>query len=87
MVLRQGDGNNIDPPCSWQTDRYRNTGSPTPPTTSNLPLPIKAGFILQGWMKLAFFTEPPVTGAFNKLRFASEPPVPGAWNKLLYEGE
>jgi len=71
MVLRQGDGYNIDPPCSWQTDRYRNTGSPTPVTTSNLPLPIKI-LIVTGWRKLQYF---------------SEPPVPNAWNKLMYEDE
>lgn len=40
MVLRQGDGFNIDPPCSWQTDRYRELGSPTPVGTTNLPLPM-----------------------------------------------
>jgi len=40
MVLRQGEGNNIDPPCSWQIDRYRELGSPTPVGTTNLPLPM-----------------------------------------------
>ncbi len=87
MVLRGFEGYNIDPSCYFATDRYRNTGSPTPATTSNVPFPIKAGFFLGGWMKLRYFTEPPILGAFNKLKFASEPPVPSAWNKLLYDGE
>jgi len=70
LVLRQYEGYNIDPSCYFATDRYRNTGSPTPVTTSNLPLPTK--IILPGWRKLQYFSEPPVSGAWNKLRYEDE---------------
>jgi hypothetical protein len=42
-----------------------------PATTSNLPLPIKV-LIVTGWRKLQYFSEPPVSGAWNKLMYEDE---------------
>jgi len=66
-----------DPSYNFATDRFRNTGSPTPPTTTNLPIPIKVvGIIIERSLteSLGLATDATVT-LIRRVVSVSEPSI------------